>query len=82
MPIYNSNENDILASLEKTYKDMLDEGNLDKFKKAQRERAQNRMNPDEEKVDIKPEPKKKEYDAPEGKVQRLKTRHKRKGEGL
>jgi hypothetical protein len=61
--------------------DILDE-NLDKFRKAQKERRENRKNPDEEKVSVKPEPKKPVYDAPAQKTKVLKPRKMRKGEGL
>ena len=81
MPLYNSNENNLMSALEDAYREM-QEGNLDKFRKAQRERARNNREPDEEKVTVKQEPKKKEFDASMKPVQRLKTRHKRKGEGL
>jgi len=80
MPIYNSEENKILSSLEDAYKGMIDEG-LEKFKKAQAERRRNRMDPDEEKVEVKSE-KPPVYDAEAGPTKKLKTRKMRKGEGL
>ena len=83
-----SNEDDALAILESMSDEWYDsimedlhEG-LEKFKKAQAERRANRMNPDEEEVKVKPEPKKPEYNAAPGETKKLKQRGMRKGEGL
>ena len=112
MPLYNSNENDLLSSLEETYRDMIQEGGdpLDKQRAmnqagrrglqrggakpqeddnaARRARLKQKFgkriggDADEEEVKLKKEPEKKKYDAEPKTIKRLKTRHKRKGEGL
>tara|TARA_R110002012_G_C11230604_1_gene563955 strand:- start:66 stop:419 length:354 start_codon:yes stop_codon:yes gene_type:complete len=61
--------------------EVIDEG-LEKFKKAQAERRANHMNPDEEEVDVKPEPEKPKFDAAIKSLKKLKQRGMRKGEGL
>ena len=83
-----SNEDDALSILDSMSDEWYDaimedlhEG-LEKFKKAQAERRANRMNPDEEEVDVKPEPEKPKFAAAMKPLKKLKQRGMRKGEGL